>query len=256
VVERFGARTTSRVLFHRFGSLPVRRPSLETVLPRRSPLMLALFLLLTVGGGLLIGWLNPPGTWYASLVKPSFNPPNWLFGPVWTVLYAMVGIGGWRLWRARIGGWPARLWTAQLALNFLWSPVFFGWHRIGLGLAIIVALLAVILLFIGQTWRRERVAALLFLPYAAWVAFASLLNGAIFQLNEPNRAVRASDRQVALESFGVGPRTACCAIRASNCCLNDQCSCTVQREVAARVSDFRKPTACRMPRLLVHGAES
>ena len=144
---------------------------------------LALFLLLVVGGGLLIGWLTAPGDWYAGLAKPSFNPPGWVFGPVWTVLYVLIAVAGWRVWRTHPGGWPARMWWIQLALNFLWSPAFFAAHRIGLALVIVLLLLATIVAFILMCWRQDRVAAWLFVPYAAWVAFASVLNASILVLN-------------------------------------------------------------------------
>jgi tryptophan-rich sensory protein len=115
--------------------------------------------------------------------KPSFNPPNWVFAPAWTILYILIAIAGWRLWRTDPRGVPARLWWAQLALNFLWSPVFFTAQWIEAALAIILALLATILAFIATAWNRDRTAALLFVPYAAWVAFASTLNAAIAVLN-------------------------------------------------------------------------
>ena len=141
------------------------------------------FLVLTVGGGLLLGFLTAPGGWYAGLTKPSFNPPASLFGPVWTVLYVLIAIAGWRTFERDRTGLPMRLWWAQLALNFLWTPVFFGAHRIGLALVVILLLLVAILGFIGKAWRQDRVAAWLFVPYAAWVAFASVLNASIFALN-------------------------------------------------------------------------
>jgi benzodiazapine receptor len=146
-------------------------------------LTLVLLLLLAVGGGLAIGYLTPPGEWYAGLAKPPFNPPGWIFGPVWTVLYVLIAVAGWRTFERDRRGWPMRLWWAQLALNFLWSPVFFTAHRIGLALAIVLLMLAAILAFIAASSRQDRVAAWLFVPYAAWVAFASVLNGAIFALN-------------------------------------------------------------------------
>lgn len=145
--------------------------------------VLALFLVLVVGGGLAIGFVTAPGAWYAGLAKPSFNPPAWLFGPVWTLLYVLIAVAGWRTFARDRAGWPMRLWWTQLALNFLWTPVFFAAHRIGLALLIVLLLLAAILGFIVLSWRRDRVAAWLFAPYAAWVAFASLLNAAIFALN-------------------------------------------------------------------------
>lgn len=147
---------------------------------RAAPL---LFIALAVGGGLSIGYFTAKGDWYAQLEKPSFNPPGWVFGPVWTVLYVLIAVAGWRVWRQDPVGWPTRLWWGQLALNFLWSPTFFAAHLIGPALAIVLLLLAVILSFIVVSWRQDREAALLFIPYAVWVAFASLLNASILALN-------------------------------------------------------------------------
>jgi tryptophan-rich sensory protein len=144
---------------------------------------LTLFLVLVVGGGLAIGYLTAPGEWYSQLAKPAFNPPGWIFGPAWTALYILIAIAGWRLWQRDRSGWPMKLWWAQLALNFLWSPVFFSAHQIGLALAVILLLLAVILAFIAATWRQDRLAAWLFMPYAAWVAIASVLNASMFAMN-------------------------------------------------------------------------
>lgn len=144
---------------------------------------LAIFLLLTVGGGLSIGVFTIPGAWYAALVKPSFNPPNWIFGPVWTVLYFMIAYAGWLLWDQSRESQSMKLWFLALGLNFLWSPSFFGAENIGLALIIILSLLMTIIVYLAVTWRLNNRAALLFLPYFAWVSFASLLNAAIFQLN-------------------------------------------------------------------------
>jgi benzodiazapine receptor len=149
----------------------------------RSYLTLALFILLVLGGGTLIGLMTLPGEWYAGLAKPPFNPPNWIFAPVWTLLYIMVAVAGWRTWQRGPRSAAMAVWFIQLALNFVWSPVFFGAHRIGGALAVIVALLAAIIAFIVMAWPRDRIAALLFTPYAAWVAFATLLNGALWYLN-------------------------------------------------------------------------
>ena len=144
---------------------------------------LALFLLLVLGCGLLLGAVNTPGEWYAGLEKPAFNPPPWVFGPVWTALYVLIAIAGWRTWRRARSGRAMRLWWAQLGLNFLWTPVFFSAHMIGLALVIILALLAAICGFIIAVRQEDRVSAWLFVPYALWVAFASVLNGAILSLN-------------------------------------------------------------------------
>jgi tryptophan-rich sensory protein len=146
-------------------------------------IVLILFLVLVAGGGLVIGFLTAPGDWYAGLAKPSFNPPGWIFAPIWTVLYVLIAVAGWRISRNDPSGWPMRLWWTQLVLNFLWSPIFFSAHQIGLALVVILLLLAAILAFIALAWRQHRLAAWLFAPYAAWVAFASVLNAEIFVLN-------------------------------------------------------------------------
>ena len=145
---------------------------------------LALFILLVVGIGWTIGATNLPGAWYAGLQKPSFNPPNWVFAPTWTVLYVMIAVAGWRTYlQEETTALPMQLWLAQMILNFLWSPVFFTLHHMTFALAIILTLLAVIVGFIWVQWRENRVAAGLFIPYAVWVAFASLLNYSIYRLN-------------------------------------------------------------------------
>ena len=146
-------------------------------------LSVTVFLVVTVGGGLAIGYLTRPGAWYAGLNKPSFNPPNWVFGPAWTILYVLIAIAGSRVFAVAGGGTAMAVWIAALALNFLWSPVFFGLRRPTAALAVVAALLAAIVMFIVLSWPVDRVAALLFLPYAAWVAFATTLNAAVVRLN-------------------------------------------------------------------------
>jgi tryptophan-rich sensory protein len=149
----------------------------------RPYLTLALFIVLVLGGGTLIGVTTLPGGWYAGMIKPSFNPPNWVFAPAWTLLYLLIAIAGWRIWQRDLRSAAMTAWFIQLGLNFVWSPVFFGAHRIGLALAIIVALLAAILSFIATAWPRDRVASWLFVPYAAWVTFATALNAVVWRLN-------------------------------------------------------------------------
>lgn len=146
---------------------------------------LLVFIALVLGGGLLIGASNvqEPGGWYAGLNKPPFNPPGWVFAPVWTVLYVMIAIAGWRIWMRERGGAAMATWFVQIALNFLWPPIFFGLQRPGAALIVITALIVTIAMFIVQSWHGDRVAALLFLPYAAWAAFAALLNMSIVMLN-------------------------------------------------------------------------
>jgi len=145
---------------------------------------LAVFLLLVIGGGMAIGYVTRPDGWHAALVKPSFNPPNWVFGPVWTILYVLIAIAGWRTWqRLPRSATAMRLWVLQMILNFAWSPTFFGLHRIDIALGIVLAMLASIAAFIVVSMRHDRVSALLFAPYLLWVSFASLLNGAVWWLN-------------------------------------------------------------------------
>ncbi len=145
---------------------------------------LVLFLVLVVGLGWLIGVTNLPGAWYVGLQKPSFNPPNWIFGPTWTVLYIMIAVAGWRTYlQDKTPTLPMQLWFAQMALNFMWSPVVFTLHSLASGLVIILTMLALIVGFIAVQWRENKIVALLFLPYAAWVAFASLLNYSLLRLN-------------------------------------------------------------------------
>src|SRR5690606_5818473 len=149
-----------------------REPDRLAQIPRvaKPPVMnrissLILFLALVLGGGLALGYLTAPGEWYAGLTRPAFNPPAWVFAPVWTVLYVLIAIAGWRLWERDRTGWPMRLWWAQMVLNFLWTPVFFTAHQIGLAFVVILLLLAAIIGFIVTVWRPDRVAAWLFMPY-------------------------------------------------------------------------------------------
>jgi translocator protein len=145
--------------------------------------LLIAFLAGVVGIGWLIGATNTPGSWYAALQKPPFNPPNWVFAPTWTVLYVMVAVAGWRTYLQDFNRFAMQLWYAQIMLNFMWSPTVFTLHSLALGLAVIVMLLLVIVTFIVIQWSTNRQAALLFIPYAAWVGFASVLNYELLRLN-------------------------------------------------------------------------
>lgn len=149
----------------------------------RSLLALALFLVVVIGVGSAIGILSVPGEWYAALQKPPFNPPSWVFAPVWFVLYVCIAVAGWLTFMRDASGTCMKVWVAQMLLNWLWTPVFFTLHLLWPAFAIIVLLLLLILVFIGNRWSRDRAAAWLFVPYAAWVSFATLLNGAIAWLN-------------------------------------------------------------------------
>jgi tryptophan-rich sensory protein len=151
--------------------------------------------MLIVGG---VGWLAVtflaaavgarflPDAWYARLRKPSWNPPNWLFGPVWTVLYLLMAAAGWLVWRKygiAAALLPFGFFVLQLALNAAWSWLFFGRHCIGTALLELVGLWVAILLTLALFWSREPLAGALLLPYLAWVTFAGVLNATIWKLN-------------------------------------------------------------------------
>jgi translocator protein len=125
-------------------------------------------------------------TWYATLEKPFFSPPNWVFGPVWTVLYLLMGISLYLVWTSR-SKLPKRkaygLFGLQLFLNTLWSIAFFGMHFPWLGVAVILGLLASIILTMREFKLHSRIAPFLLIPYVAWVCFATLLNIAVAVLN-------------------------------------------------------------------------
>lgn len=141
------------------------------------------FIAVSLGGGLLIGTNNLPGEWYQSLAKPVFNPPNWIFGPVWSILYVLIGIAGARTWLRGHLSAAMLIWAGQMVLNFLWSPFFFGAEMPKAALVVIVILLGLVLAFIANRWSSDRISATLFLPYAAWVGFATILNASIAYLN-------------------------------------------------------------------------
>ncbi|CCM74060.1 TspO/MBR family protein [Rhizobium mesoamericanum] len=141
------------------------------------------FIAVALGGGLAIGVNNLPAEWYQSLTKPPFNPPDWIFGPVWLALYALIGIAGARTWLRGHLSVGMLIWAWQMVFNFLWLPFFFGLRMLSASLVIIVLLLALILAFSANRWNSDRTAALLFVPYAAWVGFATLLNASIVYLN-------------------------------------------------------------------------
>ena len=151
----------------------------------KNSLALLLFLSATFTAG-AIGAQFMPGAWYESLIKPSWTPPNWLFGPVWTILYIAIAVSGWLLWR-EVGSSAARLalgvFAAQLVLNALWSWMFFGLQRPGLALLDILLLAGTIAWMITLFWPLSRLAGGLLIPYLAWVSFATMLNAAIWRLN-------------------------------------------------------------------------
>jgi benzodiazapine receptor len=142
-----------------------------------------LFIGFVVGAGLLAGLTNAPGDWYQSLEKPFFNPPAWLFGPVWTTLYVMIGVAGARIWQRAPKSAAMQLWFAQMAFNLMWSPAFFGLQNPELALAVIVGMLMTIIAFMIKARPIDGISSLLFAPYLAWVTFAGILNLSLAWLN-------------------------------------------------------------------------
>lgn len=142
-----------------------------------------------LAGSFAAGWIGSrymPGEWYASLAKPSWNPPNTVFAPVWTLLYTLMAVAAWRVWRQAgfTGAGPALgLFIVQLALNALWTYLFFGLHRPDLAFLDIAVLWLAILGTGILFWRTDPTAGALMLPYLAWVSFAACLNFALWQLN-------------------------------------------------------------------------
>ena len=158
-------------------------------LPKRSAtraaLALAGWLLLTFAAAAL-GGFSRPGEWFAALSKPSWNPPGWIFGPVWSALYTIMAIAAWLVWRR--GGFTGQrvalsLFLLQLFFNALWSPLFFGLHQLALAFMDIALLWLALLGTVIAFWKVRPLAGALLLPYLAWVTFASALNFAIWQLN-------------------------------------------------------------------------
>lgn len=152
-------------------------------------LKLVLSIAICQGAGLIgtVFTFSSIENWYNLLNQPSFRPPNWLFGPVWTILYTLMGISLYRIWIKRLRKKEIidalKLFAVHLVLNSTWSIVFFGMHNIPLSLINIIVLLILIVLVIIKFYKIDRRAAFLLLPYLTWVSFATILNYSIFLLN-------------------------------------------------------------------------
>ena len=148
----------------------------------RSAMALAGFIVVTFCAP-LAGIVSQPGAWYAALNKPAWNPPAWIFGPAWTLLYMLMAVAAWLVWKR--DGWrrPLALYFAQLLLNAAWTPIFFGAHQLGWALAEIVALWIAILLTLQSFRSVSKPAGWLFAPYLAWVTFAAFLNFTLWRMN-------------------------------------------------------------------------
>lgn len=157
----------------------------------RAAIRLLAFLLgpLVVGAGSGLMTASAVRDWYPTLVRPSFAPPSWVFGPVWTLLYLMMGLAAYLVWRRGAATRATRialaLFVGQLVLNGLWSVLFFGLRAPGLALIEIVVLWAAIVATLWMFWRVRRIAGVLLIPYLAWVTFATALNAGFWALNRP-----------------------------------------------------------------------
>ena len=149
--------------------------------PRLARLIGLIVLCLAVGGLGSAATMPEIRGWYAGLVKPSFNPPNGIFGPVWSTLYVLMAVTGAAAWEDRQA---RRTFLIILLVNALWSLLFFGLHRPDLALLDILAYLTLLVLWIRQLWPRHRLSALLQLPHLLWVGFATVLNASIWRLNQ------------------------------------------------------------------------
>ncbi|MDG1281672.1 MAG: tryptophan-rich sensory protein [Pseudorhodobacter sp.] len=146
----------------------------------REKLITAAFIFGVIAAGSLIGASFTPGEWYRSLVRPSWTPPNWVFGPVWTVLYGMIGFVGARKW-LRGGAWS--LWLIQLAVNLSWSPIFFGLNLPATAFVVIALTTGLVAAFILREWPKDRLSAAMMLPYLVWLIYASTVNAGVVWLN-------------------------------------------------------------------------
>lgn len=151
---------------------------------------LLISIVIPVGVGALSGWFTASGVngWYRTIAKPSWNPPDAVFAPVWTTLYILMGIALYLVWRRDAPAKAKRraviFWVGQLVLNVIWSFLFFSKHDIGFALIEILLLWLVILVTIFLFARISKAAAWLLVPYISWVSFAAILNYAIWQLNQ------------------------------------------------------------------------
>jgi translocator protein len=153
-------------------------------IPKNPWLGLLLFISVCVIVAAIGGIATTPNipVWYAGLEKPTWTPPNWLFGPVWSMLYLGMAVAAWLVWRKGKAAGPMALFTVQLVLNAAWSWLFFGLHRPDIAFVEILLLWLAIAATTIVFWRRSLAAGLLFLPYLAWVSFAAVLNFMIWQL--------------------------------------------------------------------------
>ncbi len=121
--------------------------------------------------------------WYSELIQPSFNPPSWVFAPVWTMLYVLMSLAIWRVWIKSFNIKIIKLYFVHLFFNSIWSVIFFGFHQIGLALITILIILFFIILLKKEFLKIDKLSFYLMTPYLAWSSFALILNSSIFLLN-------------------------------------------------------------------------
>ena len=143
---------------------------------------LIVFILITAVAA-ATGTISQPDAWFNALAKPSFMPPTWLFAPAWSVLYFLMAVAAWRVYRVEGIRAAIVLWFAQLVANAAWTPLFFGLHHVDFALADILALVVLLVATTIAFFRRDRIAGSLLVPYLAWVCFATALTYAIWKLN-------------------------------------------------------------------------
>lgn len=150
-------------------------------------LFVSIVICLTVGAVSGYFTANEIPNWYATLIKPSFNPPNWIFGPVWSTLYILMAVSWWLVWKSDVASSKKNkamlIFAIQLILNFFWSIIFFSFHQPGIALIEIIFMLIFILFSIIIFYPVSKPASYLLIPYLLWVSFASILNYTIWKLN-------------------------------------------------------------------------
>lgn len=134
-----------------------------------------------IGGA--IGYKFAPTSWYQELNKPFFTPPNWLFAPVWSILYIIIGFVGWRIFIDRPNDLLKTMWSAQLVINFAWTPLFFGLHQTVIALLSCLIMLLLVVMIVLKAWNSDKLVSVLFIPYAFWLALAAALNIGVVVLN-------------------------------------------------------------------------
>lgn len=163
--------------------VPALSPKMNQGLPFIAKICISIVAIVLLGslGGIVTS--QSIDTWYANLGQPAGTPPNWVFGPVWTLLYTLMGVAFALVWKRGFGDLTLTAFLTQLLLNLVWTPIFFGLHQIALALVVIILLWVAIVFTIQRFNRRSKSAALLLIPYLAWVSYATYLNAGYWVLN-------------------------------------------------------------------------